>query len=143
MKRTRAIRDPRVRRDGILPTRPESERPGSDGVDWHAGLFRVLGDPNRLRIIYRLLDGPMNVGELAAAVRIEQSLMSHHLATLRKLGLVVATRSGRLVRYELPREVAVALDGKTLDLGCCVVSFRRVGQTSCRRSTLPDTNRRS
>ena len=118
-------------RDGV--TRPPSARErtkaaGSccaDAADWHAELFRLLADPNRLRIIYRLLEGPMNVGEIAASVGIEQSLVSHHLATLRKRDLVVATRAGRLVRYQLPREVAVALDGKTLDLGCCVVTFRR------------------
>ena len=81
---------------------PERQSAGTcraDGADWHAELFRLLADPNRLRIIYRLLDGPLNVGEISSAVGLEQSLVSHHLATLRKSKLVVATRSGRIVRY--------------------------------------------
>jgi|GEM_PF-712518 len=127
-KRTRAVRPNHealtVRKESV----PERQRAGTcraDGADWHAELFRLLADPNRLRIIYRLLDGPLNVGEISAAVGLEQSLVSHHLATLRKSNLVVATRAGRIVRYELPKEIAVALDGKTLDLGCCIVTFRR------------------
>ncbi|MBI4863006.1 MAG: winged helix-turn-helix transcriptional regulator [Candidatus Riflebacteria bacterium] len=113
------------RQKGGRPADPASRARRADGADWHAQLFRALSDPNRLRIIYRLLDGPMSVGELTSALELEQSLVSHHLATLRKMSLVMAERSGRFVEYALPREVAVTLDGKTLDLGCCVVTFRR------------------
>jgi DNA-binding transcriptional ArsR family regulator len=96
-----------------------------DDAAWQADLFRALGEPNRLRIIFRLLDGRAAVGEIAEALGAEQSLVSHHLAALRRSGIVEGRREGRTVVYDLPERIRGALRGKRLDLGCCVVTFRR------------------
>lgn len=96
-----------------------------DDARWQADLFRTLGERNRLRIVFRLMDGQASVGEIASALGAEQSLVSHHLAALRASGLVESTREGRAALYDLPERVRGALHGKTLDLGCCVVTFRR------------------
>lgn len=96
-----------------------------DDARWQAGLFRALGERNRLRIVFHLLDGKASVGEIASALGAEQSLVSHHLAALRLSGLVESRREGRVALYDLPERVRGALHGKTLDLGCCVVTFRR------------------
>lgn len=63
--------------------------------------IQALSAPSRLRILARLHDGPASVGELAAAVGMEGSAVSHQLRILRHLGLVVGERSGRQVVYEL------------------------------------------
>jgi ArsR family transcriptional regulator len=91
---------------------------------WQAELFRALGDANRLRIVHRLLSGDASVGEIAEALGAEQSLVSHHLAALRGSGIVEARRKGRAVLYDLPERVRGAIRGRTLDLGCCLVTFR-------------------
>jgi ArsR family transcriptional regulator len=98
-----------------------------DKAKWDAVLFRVLADPTRLRIIYQLLEGPRRVGDLVSELDVRQSLVSHHLAVLRRHELVTGERRGQAVFYELPGRIASALDGRTLDLGCCVVRFRPAG----------------
>ena len=63
--------------------------------------IQALSAPSRLRILARLHAGPASVNELAAAVEMESSAVSHQLRTLRHLGLVIGRRDGRQVVYEL------------------------------------------
>jgi ArsR family transcriptional regulator, nickel/cobalt-responsive transcriptional repressor len=66
-----------------------------------ADAMQALATPSRLRILGRLHAGPCSVNELAAAVRMEPSAVSHQLRLLRHLGLVDGQRAGRQVVYEL------------------------------------------
>src|SRR5690348_16736760 len=66
-----------------------------------AETMQALAAPSRLRILGRLHAGPCSVNELAAAVGMEPSAVSHQLRLLRHLGLVVGRRDGRRVRYDL------------------------------------------
>ena len=66
-----------------------------------ADLFGALSDPTRLRIISVLLDGEMNVGEIAAQLRMSESAVSHQLRGLRHMRLVRARKNGRQVYYTL------------------------------------------
>lgn len=66
-----------------------------------AETLHALSTPSRLRILLHLVAGPCAAGEIATAVAMEQSAVSHQLRILRQLGLVVATRSGRSMRYRL------------------------------------------
>ncbi|HEU4976941.1 MAG TPA: metalloregulator ArsR/SmtB family transcription factor [Baekduia sp.] len=66
-----------------------------------ADALQALATPSRLRILARLHDGPASVSELATAVGMEGSAVSHQLRLLRHLGLVVGQRDGRQVVYEL------------------------------------------
>ena len=67
-----------------------------------AELFRLLGEPNRLRLVVACLGGPRSVGELTSEVGIGQSLVSHHLRLLRAERLLRQRRQGRNVLYDLP-----------------------------------------
>ena len=73
-----------------------------DDVAALAETFRLLGDPNRLRIVLCCLDGPVGVGALAERVGLSQSLVSHHLRLLRATRLLKAGKAGRQVFYSLP-----------------------------------------
>jgi ArsR family transcriptional regulator len=64
-----------------------------------ADLFRLLGDPSRLRILLACLDAPVSVGEIAAKTGLSVSLVSHHLRLLRAARLVMARREGKQVFY--------------------------------------------
>jgi DNA-binding transcriptional ArsR family regulator len=55
----------------------------------------------RVRILGRLRESPCSVGELAEAVSIERSAVSHQLRLLRHLGLVTGERRGRSILYAL------------------------------------------
>jgi len=73
--------------------------------------LQALASPNRLLILGRLREGPATVTELAAAVAMEQSAVSHQLRLLRHLGLVDGQRRGRSVTYALHDDhVAQLLD---------------------------------
>jgi len=66
-----------------------------------ADLFSALSDPTRLRIISVLLDGEMNVGEIAAQLQMTESSVSHQLRGLRHMRLVRGRKNGRQVYYTL------------------------------------------
>jgi DNA-binding transcriptional ArsR family regulator len=70
-----------------------------------------------------LLGGPKNVTEINARLRIDQSLLSHHLKVLRDAGLVTTKREGKAVRYAVAPDAASQEAGKGLNLGCCQISF--------------------
>ena len=64
-----------------------------------ADLFHLLGDPTRLRIVLACLDAPIAVGDIAAALQLSSSLVSHHLRLLRAARIVKAERHGKQVFY--------------------------------------------
>ncbi|MCK6451270.1 MAG: metalloregulator ArsR/SmtB family transcription factor [Alphaproteobacteria bacterium] len=64
-----------------------------------ADMFRLLGDPSRLRIVLACIAGPVSVGAIAERVGLSLSLVSHHLRLLRAARLVKATRQGKQVFY--------------------------------------------
>jgi ArsR family transcriptional regulator, lead/cadmium/zinc/bismuth-responsive transcriptional repressor len=67
-----------------------------------AGVFRLLGDPGRVRMLGALLEaGELCVCDLAAVVDMAESPVSHSLRLLRNAGIVRHRRSGRQVFYRL------------------------------------------
>jgi ArsR family transcriptional regulator, nickel/cobalt-responsive transcriptional repressor len=66
-----------------------------------ADTMQALAAPSRVRILGRLHGSPCSVNELAGAVGMEPSAVSHQLRLLRHLGLVVGRRDGRRVVYDL------------------------------------------
>lgn len=66
-----------------------------------AAALQALATPSRLLILTALRQRPYPVGELAAAVGMEQSAVSHQLRLLRALGLVTGRRDGRRIVYRL------------------------------------------
>ncbi|GLZ48876.1 transcriptional regulator [Actinomycetospora sp. NBRC 106375] len=86
---------------GVSATGPPVARLDPQAVDAVAQTLQALATPSRLRILLRLREGAATVGELASAVAMEQSAVSHQLRVLRHLGLVTGTRAGRSISYEL------------------------------------------
>lgn len=76
-----------------------------------AATLQALTAPSRLMILSQLRQAPATVGQLTAAVRMEQSAVSHQLRLLRTMGLVAAQRNGRSITYSLyDSHVAALLD---------------------------------
>ena len=74
-----------------------------------AEFFRLLGDSTRLRILGLLAQQELCVCNLAQALEMSESAVSHQLRTLRSLRLVSYQKRGRRVYYKL-------LDHHVLDL---------------------------
>jgi ArsR family transcriptional regulator, lead/cadmium/zinc/bismuth-responsive transcriptional repressor len=66
-----------------------------------AEFFSVLGDPNRWRILSALAVQEMRVRDLADAVEMTESAVSHQLRILRTMRLVRYSKKGRNVVYGL------------------------------------------
>lgn len=71
----------------------------ADQVQSVADIFRVLGDPTRVRILDSLGTGELCVNDLASKVGISESAVSHQLRLLRTMRLVRVRREGRLAYY--------------------------------------------
>lgn len=96
-----------------------------------ARFFRVLGDPTRLAILERLLDGPQSVSELVSALGAPRSRVSNHLACLRWCRFVEAERQGRQVVYRVGDPRVRGLLGEARELarehGEHLASCHRIG----------------
>lgn len=88
-------------------------------------ILKVLADETRLSVVRLLMDGPHHVGRMAEALGVEQSLLSHHLRVLREADLVEAERDGKAVLYRLAPAVEAPPSSRSIDLGCCRISFDR------------------
>ncbi|MTV55760.1 ArsR/SmtB family transcription factor [Pseudoduganella buxea] len=64
-----------------------------------ADLFHLLGDPTRLRIVLACVTAPIAVSDIAGALSLSSSLVSHHLRLLRAARIVKAERQGKQVFY--------------------------------------------
>ncbi len=64
-----------------------------------AGMFHLLGDVNRLRLIHACMDEAVCVHDLADRFGLSASLVSHHLRLLKAARLMRAERRGKQVFY--------------------------------------------
>lgn len=78
-------------------------------------IFKALSDPTRLRIIHALSSGEMCVGDIAAALGMEHSAISHQLRLLRDWRLVKFRKEGKTAAYSLDDEHVLRLFSEGLD----------------------------
>ena len=71
--------------------------------------YRVLGDPNRLKIVMVLRTVEMCVCDLAAFTGLSESAVSHQLRRLKDLALVKSRRDGQIIYYSLDDEHVTGL----------------------------------
>lgn len=68
-------------------------------IELVAQRFRVLGEPQRIRILEHLRDGELSVQELTDVIGGSQQNISKHLGVLHQAGVVSRRREGNFVRY--------------------------------------------
>lgn len=66
-----------------------------------ADLFKIFSDSTRMRIMYRLFDGPVSVGDISESLDMSQSAISHQLRNLKENKLVKSERDGKSIMYSL------------------------------------------
>ena len=66
-----------------------------------AELFKVFGDSTRIRILFVLFEAEVCVCDLAAALNMTQSAISHQLNILKRNKLVKSRREGKSMFYSL------------------------------------------
>lgn len=86
--------------------------------------FKILSDPNRIRILAALKSESKMVNELAKDLKIERTLLSHHLAVLKKENLVECKKTGRETHYRLKEGILLNKKKNQFDFGCCKIQFQ-------------------
>ena len=74
-----------------------------------ADLFRVFGDSTRIKILYALHDDELCVQDIANAVQLSQSAVSHQLRVLKTSKLVKFRKEGKTVFYSLADEHVIRI----------------------------------
>jgi DNA-binding transcriptional ArsR family regulator len=79
----------------------KKELPSTREIADLSEIFKVLGDPTRLKIVLALAKEELCVCDLATLVNLSVSAISHQLRLLRNLRLVKYRKSGKMVYYLL------------------------------------------
>ena len=74
---------------------------GEDVAASLAELFKALGDPTRVKILFSLMTRELCVCDLTAVIGVSESAVSHQLKILRTLRLVKFRREGKILYYSL------------------------------------------
>ena len=78
-----------------------NQLPDSETLYELSNLFKMFGDPTRVKILSCLQIRDMYVGELAQALDMTDSAVSHQLRVLRSSKLVRGVKEGKEVKYSL------------------------------------------
>ena len=83
-----------------------------------ADLFRLMGDPTRLRVILTCLKEPISVGEIAVRLMLSPSLVSHHLRLLKAARVLRGERRGKQIFYSaLDEHIRCVIDDMVAHVG--------------------------
>lgn len=73
--------------------------PEKETLEAIAELFKAFGDPTRVQILSHLQQREMCVGDIAEAVELSQSAISHQLRILKQMHLIKFRRDGKNILY--------------------------------------------
>ena len=90
---------PKKKIDEILQAMPDAE-----SIEKLSELFKLFGDPTRLRIIHILMYQELCVADLASLVNMQQPAVSQQLKVLRLSRLVKYRKEGKTIYYTLDDE---------------------------------------
>jgi DNA-binding transcriptional ArsR family regulator len=75
----------------------------------HQQCFKTIGNSRRMEIMFLLLERSMNVTELAKKMKVEQSVISHHLKHLKNCFYVKVSIKGKERLYSVNKKTVVPL----------------------------------
>jgi len=78
-------------------------------LDSLAKLFKLLSDPNRIRILFAIGKDKKSVSEIMNETSLSQTLVSFHLRPLRESGIVATERKGPFIYYSVSEPVLIDL----------------------------------
>lgn len=83
-----------------------------------ADLFKVFGDSTRIRILYALSHAELCVQDIADALSMNQSAISHQLRVLKQADLVKSRREGKTIFYSLADDHVSTIMAQGLEHVC-------------------------
>ena len=91
------------------------QMPDEDSLYDLAELFKIFGDSTRIRILFVLFESEMCVCDLAEALNMTQSAISHQLRILKQNKLIKSRREGKQVFYSLADDHVQTIIGQGLE----------------------------
>ena len=80
------------------------EVPEKEILEYIAELFKGFADPTRVHILSLLVERELCVTDIAEAVELSQSAISHQLRILKQMHLIKFRREGKNILYSLADE---------------------------------------
>lgn len=96
-------------------TQNTKKSPSAEQLIALAELFKAFGDETRVRILFALSESEKGVGEIAGALDMTTSAISHQLGYLKKSKLVKARRDGKAMLYSLADDHVRTVMGQGLE----------------------------
>lgn len=93
----------------------EEKMPDEEKLYDLAELFKTFGDSTRIRILFVLFEAEVCVCDLAAALNMNQSAISHQLRILKQNKLIKSRRDGKSVFYSLADDHVRVIIGQGMD----------------------------
>lgn len=90
-----------------------------------SNLLKSLANPLRLQILCELATGEQSVGEIARELGIRDTVVSQHLALLRREGIVGNRRDAQTIYYRVESDAARRLLETLHKLYCAAPKSRR------------------
>jgi len=118
-----------IKKNDRLQVAKELAAPTVDDLD---AVFKGFADPTRIRILSVLAAGELCVCDIVDILRLPQPAVSRHLAYLRRMGLVDATREWKFAHYRLAKP-AHARAPKSPQLRAHLFPWNRVAGPGARR----------
>ncbi len=100
-KKTEGASAPVLNFDPVIVKQVQAQMLEEKQLSAVSEFFKVLGDETRMKIINALSHGELCVSDIAAALEMTQSAVSHQLKLLRMAGQVKARREGKSIYYSL------------------------------------------
>jgi DNA-binding transcriptional ArsR family regulator len=92
--------------------------------DLSAKLLKAMGDPTRLKILLMLEGKARSVNEIVSFFNLSQPTITRHLQTLASAGLVVRTKEGQTVFYQVsPQTMQSLCCNLVACFPCCSVTI--------------------
>ena len=89
--------------------------PDDEDFDKVSGIFQLISDLTRLKIVWLLCHCEMCVNNIGVKVEMSSPAVSHHLRLLKQAGLIVSRREGKEMYYKLAETPEALLLHKSID----------------------------
>jgi ArsR family transcriptional regulator len=80
-----------------------------------AELYRIFGDPTRIKILYALFEAELCVCDISTVIGMSMSAVSHQLRILKQARLVKFRRAGKSVYYSLADDHVRSILGQGME----------------------------
>ena len=104
-----------IHEDAVVRAKEKAKALEGSTIIRLSDIFKTMGDPTRLKIIQALSSGEMCVCDIAAALGMEHSAISHQLRLLRNMRVVKFHKEGKAAVYSLDDEHVLKLFNEGLE----------------------------